>query len=109
MAPQRAKGRAKMECSHLIISKVTRRLWRTGTEVMYQFSVLSSQFSVLSSSSQFSVFGSRFSVFAAGPCGDWLHASLGGQSVLSIWVGLEARRGLVCFDEPDVSVAEIGQ
>ena len=39
MAPQRAKGRAKMECSHLIISRVTRRLWRTGTGVGYQFLV----------------------------------------------------------------------
>src|SRR5665811_767341 len=32
MAPQSANGRAKMECSHLIISSVTRRLCRTGTE-----------------------------------------------------------------------------
>jgi len=32
MAPQRAKGSAKMECSHLIISSVTRRLWKTGTK-----------------------------------------------------------------------------
>src|SRR5271169_1107965 len=39
MAPQTAKGRAKMECSHLIISRVTRRLRRTGTGIMYQFSV----------------------------------------------------------------------
>jgi|HubBroStandDraft_1064217.scaffolds.fasta_scaffold208462_3 hypothetical protein len=37
MAPHKAKGRAKMECSHLIISRVTRRLWRTGTGVGYQF------------------------------------------------------------------------
>jgi hypothetical protein len=29
-----------MECSHLIISRVTRRLWRTGTGVGYQFCVL---------------------------------------------------------------------
>src|SRR5712672_1100143 len=27
MAPQRANGSAKIECSHLIISSVTRRLW----------------------------------------------------------------------------------
>src|SRR3974377_1774545 len=30
MAPHNANGRAKMECSHLIISSVTRRLCRTG-------------------------------------------------------------------------------
>src|SRR5271169_3868092 len=63
MAPLRAKGRAKMECSHLIISRVTRRLWRTGTGLGYQFSVLSSRFSVLSS--QFSVLGSQFSVLSS--------------------------------------------
>ena len=45
MAPQRAKGRAKMECSHLIISRVMRRLRKTGTGVGYQFSV---QWSVVS-------------------------------------------------------------
>ncbi len=31
MAPHSANGSAKMECSHLIISSVTRRLRRTGT------------------------------------------------------------------------------
>src|SRR5580692_12926458 len=31
IAPHRANGSTKMECSHLIISRVTRRLRRTGT------------------------------------------------------------------------------
>jgi len=31
MAPHSAKGSAKIECSHLIISSVTRRLCKTGT------------------------------------------------------------------------------
>src|SRR6202011_1926122 len=31
MAPHRANGSAKTECSHLIISRVTRRFWRSGT------------------------------------------------------------------------------
>jgi hypothetical protein len=32
MAPHKANGSAKIECSHLIISKVRRRLSRTGTD-----------------------------------------------------------------------------
>src|SRR5215470_16167181 len=32
IAPHNANGSAKTECSHLIISKVTRRLRSTGTE-----------------------------------------------------------------------------
>ena len=31
IAPERANGSTKTECSHLIISRVTRRLWRIGT------------------------------------------------------------------------------
>ena len=31
MAPHKAKGSAKTECSHLIISRVTRKLRSTGT------------------------------------------------------------------------------
>src|SRR5579862_8534464 len=34
MAPQSANGSAKMECSHLIISRVTRRLCRTATRLI---------------------------------------------------------------------------
>src|SRR5271163_4623947 len=58
MAPQRAKGRAKIECSHLIISRVTRRLRRTGTGLGYQFWEVGFRLSV---------FGCRLSANLLGP------------------------------------------
>src|SRR5579864_7044382 len=54
MAAHSAKGSAKIECSHLIISSVRRRLWRTGIEsIVNAARVLGLQFHVFSHGCRF--------------------------------------------------------